>query len=191
LPDPIPSDLRSMFAGAVSEVWLEIGFGSGEHLAHQARMHPDVGFIGCEPFVNGVAALVATIAEDRLANIRIFDEDARLLLPHVSAGSIARVFLMFLDPWPKRRHHRRRFVQPDTLSELARIMSPGAELRFASDEPSYVRWALWHVLRHPGFAWTAQGPDDWRVRWADSIATRYETKGLAGRKPAYLTFMRR
>jgi tRNA (guanine-N7-)-methyltransferase len=190
LPDAIPADLTTLFAEPTREVWLEIGFGSGEHLAHQARMHPDVGFIGCEPFVNGVAALLATISSEKLSNIRIFDDDARHLLSRLPDASIARVFLMFLDPWPKRRHHRRRFIQRDTLGELARIMKAGAELRFASDEPTYVRWTLWHVLRHPAFSWTAQGPADWRTRWADAIATRYETKGLAGKTPTYLTFVR-
>jgi tRNA (guanine-N7-)-methyltransferase len=175
----------------VKDVWLEIGFGSGEHLAHQARLNPDVGFIGCEPFVNGVAALLAAVASESLTNIRIFDEDARLLLPQLADASIGRVFLMFPDPWPKTRHHKRRFIQPATLDALARIMAPGGELRFASDDPGYVRWALWHVLRHPAFAWTAQGAADWRTRWADGVETRYEAKRLAGRTPSYLTFVRR
>lgn len=191
LPSDMPHDLRELFSPAAREVWLEVGFGSGEHLAHQARAHPDVGVIGCEPFVNGVAALLAAIDADDLANIRIFDDDARLLLPRLPEASISRVFLMFLDPWPKRRHHRRRFIQAETLDELARVMTAGAELRFASDEPTYVRWTLWHVLRHSAFAWRAQAPADWRVRWTDAIATRYEAKGLASTTPAYLTFVRR
>jgi tRNA (guanine-N7-)-methyltransferase len=191
LPDAIPADLRALFAEPVDDVWLEIGFGSGEHLAHQARTHGEIGFIGCEPFVNGVAALLAVIAADGTSNIRIFDEDARLLLPRLPDASIGRVFLMFPDPWPKTRHHKRRFIQPDTLDGLARVMRPGGELRFASDDPGYVRWTLAHALGHPAFGWTAQGPADWRTRWPDAIATRYEAKGLAGESPSYLTFRRR
>lgn len=190
LPEAIPNDLTTLFAPRPRDVWLEVGFGAGEHLAHQARANPDVGFIGCEPFINGVAALLAAVQTDDLSNIRIFDDDARLLLPRLPDGSVGRCFLLFLDPWPKRRHHKRRFVQPETLNGLARILKPGAELRFASDEPSYVRWALWHVLRSGAFAWTAAGPNDWRARWPDALPTRYEMKSLAGKKPAYLTFER-
>jgi tRNA (guanine-N7-)-methyltransferase len=191
LPDAIPSDLGTLFAAPVRETWLEIGFGGGEHLAHQARTHPDVGFIGCEPFINGVATMVAAIDAGTLANVRLFDDDARLLLPKLPDASLGRVFLLFPDPWPKLRHHKRRFVQTETLDQLARLLKPGGELRIASDHPSYVRWALWHVLRHPSFTWTARGPGDWRTRWTDAIPTRYEAKGLAGDKPAYLTFLRR
>jgi tRNA (guanine-N7-)-methyltransferase len=190
LPEAIPKDLHELFPHPVREVWLEIGFGAGEHLAGQANAHPDIGFIGCEPFINGVAALVAAIAAQKLDAIRIFDDDVRLLLPRLPDAGIGRIFLMFPDPWPKTRHHKRRLIASDTLDQLARIMSPGAELRFASDDPGYVRWTLARMTAHPAFGWTAEGPADWRTRWADATTTRYEIKRLAGHRPAYLTFRR-
>ena len=191
LPDPLPRDLSVLFAEPVRAVWLEIGFGGGEHLTHQARIHPEIGLIGVEPFVNGIAALLATIAAEKLDRIRIFDDDVRLLLPRLPDASVGRVFLLFPDPWPKTRHHKRRFITPESLDHLARIMTPGAELRFASDDGGYVRWTLWHVTRHPAFVWEAQGPGDWRTRPSEAVTTRYEAKAIAaGRPPAYLTFRR-
>ena len=190
LPDDVPQNLFDLFAKKVEEVQLEIGFGAGEHLVHQAQTHPDVGFIGAEPYINGVAALVAGIEAAHLDNVRIFDEDARLLLPHLPDASIGRIFLLFPDPWHKARHNKRRFVSEETLDQFARILVPGGQFRFASDDAGYVRWTLARATRHPVFQWTAQGPEDWRVRPADSIATRYETKNITGIKPAYLTFRR-
>ena len=190
LPEAIPKDLRALFPRPTREIWLEIGFGAGEHLAHQAGAHPDIGFIGCEPFVNGVAALLAAVTAENFDHIRIFDDDARMLLPRLPEASIARVFLLFPDPWPKTRHHKRRLVAPDTLDQLARIMAPDAELRFATDDPGYLRWTLARLTSHPAFRWTAEGPADWHNRWADAIPTRYEVKRLAGHRPAYLTFRR-
>lgn len=195
IPEPPPDatvDPSAFFDFRPAAVWLEIGFGGGEHLAHQALAHPDIGFIGCEPYLNGVAGLIGHIANKRLKNIRIFSEDARRLLPRLKAASIQRAFTLFSDPWPKARHSRRRFVQPETLDQLARILADGAELRFASDDMGYVRWALMHLSSHPAFEWTARRPEDWRRRPADGFETRYEAKALrAGRKAAYLEFRRR
>ena len=191
LPDDVPRNLCDLFGGKVDEVQLEIGFGAGEHLIHQALANPRVGFIGAEPYINGVAALVAGIEREKIETIRIFDEDARLLLAKLPDASLSRIFLLFPDPWHKARHNKRRFVSEETLDHFARILRPGGEFRFASDDAGYVRWTLARTTRHRAFSWTAQGPEDWRNRWPDAIATRYETKNITGLKPAYLTFVRR
>ena len=184
-------DPRSLFAPPISDVWLEIGFGGGEHIAAQAEANPQVGLIGAEPFVNGVATLLANIDERPLTNIRIFPDDVRLLLAAIEDVSIARAFILFPDPWPKLRHHRRRIVGPQTLDALARILVDGAELRLATDHPGYVQWMLWHLIRHPAFAWRARSPTDWRQRPADWPETRYEAKALAeGKSCTFLTFER-
>jgi len=186
-----PCDPADLFAGG-RDVWLEIGFGAGEHLAAQAAANPGVGIIGCEPYRNGVATLVRLIEEQDLSNIRLFAEDARLLLPRLPEASIARAFLLFPDPWPKTRHHRRRFVQGENLDALARVLADGAEFRFASDHAGYCRWTLQRARAHPAFAWTARRPADWRTRSADWPATRFEEKALAaGRSPLFLRFVRR
>lgn len=173
------------------EVWLEVGFGAGEHLAAQAEAHADIAFIGCEPFLNGVAALLARVDARRLSNIRIYHDDARFLIERLAPGTLARVFVLFLDPWPKARHARRRFIAADTLDVLARVMADGAELRFATDDPVYLRWALAALTAHEGFRWVAEKAADWRVRPADQPATRYEEKARAkGVSPVYLVFER-
>jgi len=173
-------------------LWLEIGFGAGEHLAAQAAAHPEVTVLGCETFVNGIAGLLTQVETRRLGNIRLFPDDANLLMPRLAAASVARAFLLFLDPWPKARHHKRRFVQPAALDQLARVLADDAELRFASDHPGYVAWTLALVQSHPAFAWTARGPEDWQQRPADAVTTRYEAKALArGARGYYLTFRRR
>jgi tRNA (guanine-N7-)-methyltransferase len=185
--DPTP-----LFAHKPRTIWLEIGFGGGEHLAEQARANPDVGLVGCEVFLNGIATLLARVAASGLDNIRIYPEDARDLLDALPDDSLDRVFLLFPDPWPKRRHADRRFISRTTLDLLARLMKPGAELRIASDDPTYLGWALAHLTRHPDFAWTARGPADWRARSADWPGTRYESKALReGRSPVFLRFTRR
>lgn len=185
-------DPASLFGAAITEVWLEIGFGAGEHLAWQAAANPDAGFIGCEPFLNGVARLLGHLQERRLDNVRVLKDDARLLLGRLEPGSIGRVYILFPDPWPKARHARRRMIGPETLDQLARVLRPGAELRFASDDPVCLSWSLAHLVRHPAFEWQARGPRDWRGRPPDWPATRYEAKALAaGRRPAYLRFVRR
>lgn len=184
-----PGDL---FDPPRERLWLEIGFGAGEHLAAQARAHRDIGLIGCEPFLNGVAALVEEIDRDALQNIRILADDARDLLDALPDASIERCFILFPDPWPKRRHHRRRFVSAPNLDSLARILRDGAELRLASDHREYVRWMLSRVLGHGAFEWTARGSADWRERPTDWPETRYEAKALArGDECSYLRFRRR
>jgi len=192
--DNMPGDPAALFSVPVRDLWLEVGFGGGEHLFRQASQHRDIGFIGCEPFLNGVAKLLAEIdaAESPLDNIRLFPDDARSLLERLPDECIGRAFILFPDPWPKTRHHRRRFVAPPQLDALARVMRPGAELRLATDHVDYLRWMLFHLLDHPAFRWCARGPADWRYRTADWPPTRYEEKALAkGVIPAYLRFERR
>lgn len=191
LPASGELDLARLFPAAEA-VWLEIGFGGGEHLAWQAEHHPRTGFLGAEVFQNGVARLLAHAAARGLENLRVFPEDARPLLEALPPGSIGRVFLLFPDPWPKQRHAKRRFVGRANLDRLARVMQPGAELRMASDDPGQIRWMLEQTLAHPAFEWLAAGPGDWRRRPADWPATRYEEKALAeGRRAAYFRFRRR
>ena len=185
-------DPATLFATPPSDLWLEIGFGGGEHLAAQAQARPDIGFIGCEPFVNGVAKLLSTIEAEGLENVRVRDDDALPLLRALPEACIGRAFLLFPDPWPKARHHRRRFVSPANLDLLAHLLADGAEFRFASDHDGYVDWTLYHVRRHPAFEWTARRPGDWRERPVDAFPTRYEAKALErGETCTYLTFRRR
>jgi len=184
-------DPRTLFAFPVRAVRLEIGFGSGEHLAQMALANPDIGFIGAEVFLNGVASFVRHVDELGLKNVRVFDEDVRRLLPKIHDGSLERISLLFPDPWPKTRHAKRRFVSPENLDEAARLIAPGGEFRVASDHPVYIEWALMHLSTHPAFAWTAAGPQDWRTRPGDSTPTRYEEKAKKeGRRPAFLNFRR-
>jgi tRNA (guanine-N7-)-methyltransferase len=183
---------RTIFSRTPADVWLEIGFGGGEHLAALAAAHPHIGFIGAEPFLNGIAKLLVAIAEQRLSNIRIFDADSRLLLDRLSAASIGRIYVLYPDPWPKRRHAKRRLLNPATLMQLHRAMKPGAELRLATDSRDYAAWALARLLRHGGFEWLAESAGDWRKPPPGWTVTRYESKALAkGRTPLYLTFRRR
>lgn len=184
-------DPKTLFPRAVDEVWFEIGFGGGEHLAAQAEAHPEVGIIGAEPFVNGMASLLRHVEERGLDNVRVLGDDARLLLAALPEGSLSRAFLLFPDPWPKSRHHKRRFVQQETLDLLARALRPGGEFRVASDIMGYIEWTLAQVGLHHAFEWLAEGPADWRMRTEDWPPTRYEAKAIAaGRKPAYLRFRR-
>ena len=169
--------------------WLEIGFGAGEHLARQAKAHPEIGFLGCEPFVNGITTLLAEIESHDIQNVRVFPDDARLILPALPTASVGRCFILFPDPWPKRRHRDRRLVAPAMLDTLARVMADGAELRLGSDHPDMVDWMLLHCRRHPDFLWTAKHPQDWQQRPADWPPTRYEAKALHG-GPVFLTFQR-
>ena len=185
-------DPAALFPARPSVVWLEIGFGGGEHLAVQADHHPEIGFIGSEVFENGVARLVGEIARRDLDNVRIFPDDARLLLDALPPASIGGVFILFPDPWPKQRHHKRRLVARGTLDRLAGVMQPGAELRLATDDRDYLGWMLEHTTSHPNFAWLARGPADWRERPPDWPPTRYEEKArAAGRTPVFLRFLRR
>ena len=185
-------DPASLFPRALEAVHLEIGFGGGEHLLAAARARSEVGFIGCEPFVNGMAKLLASIEAEGLDNIRVWDEDAAELMARLPPASIARADLLFPDPWPKRRQRKRRFVSDRSLADLARILRPGAEFRFATDIDDYAGWTLARILRSPDFVWAAAGPDDWRQPWPDWPGTRYEAKArAAGRRSSYLTFIRR
>ncbi len=183
-----PLDLHALFGDR--PLWLEIGFGGGEHLVHQAARNPGIGLIGCEPFINGVAMLLGKIREAGVTNLRVHPGDARDLFDVLPEASVERAFLLYPDPWPKKKHHRRRFVTPEHLEPLARVMAPGAELRVATDIPDYVRQTLEQVPRH-GLRWTTEGPADWRKPWNDWLSTRYEQKALReGRTPHYLTFVR-
>lgn len=188
-PDRNPLDLAALFPGM--PVWLEIGFGGGEHLVHQAAANPGIGFIGCEPYINGVAMLLGKIRDAGVSNLRIYPGDARDLFDVIPDGALDRVFLLYPDPWPKKRHHRRRFVNPEFLDPLAAKMAPGADLRVATDIEDYVRQTLEQVAFRPDFEWLAERPEDWRAPWADWLSTRYEQKALReGRRPHYLTFRR-
>ena len=191
-PDEPPLDPLTLFAPGIRAVWLEIGFGAGEHLATQAAAHPEIGIIGCEPFVNGVAALLSRIDEHRLANVRVYPDDTTGLIGALAEASIARAFILFPDPWPKARHHQRRIVNRQSLDWLANAMKPGAELRLATDDGGYLRWMLRELLDHPEFEWAARCASDWRRRPADGVETRYERKNRSGGfGPVYLSFVRR
>jgi tRNA (guanine-N7-)-methyltransferase len=186
------SDLRALFGGHASSCWLEIGFGSGGHLVRTAAENPNVGFIGCEPFVNGMAKALAAIEAQGLTNIRLFEGDAADLLAWLPEASVGRVFLLFPDPWPKRRHRKRRFISDQRLAALARVMQPGAELRFATDIDDYAGWTLARILRSPQFLWAAEQKASWMTPWAGWRETRYEAKAKrAEGRPIYLTFIRR
>jgi len=187
-----PADLADLFPVPVEDILLEIGFGGGEYLIAQAEAHPNSGFIGCEPFVNGMAKALAAIEARALANIRLHLGDAVSVLDWLPAASIARIDLIYPDPWPKRRHWKRRFVQDQTVADLARILRHGGEFRFVSDIPDYAAWTLARLLRSPDFTWTAERADDWRQPWPGFVRTRYEAKALReGRLPCYLVFRRR
>ncbi len=188
-PHRTPLDLPKVF-GDDRDVWLEVGFGGGEHMVHQAVQNPDVGIIGCEPYINGVAMLLGKIRKAGAQNLKVHPGDARDMMDVLPEGSISRAFLLYPDPWPKKRHHRRRFVTEEHLVPLARVLKKGAIFRVATDIPDYVRQSLEEVPRY-GFEWLAEGPSDWRQPWGDWISTRYEQKALReDRVPHYLTFRR-
>jgi tRNA (guanine-N7-)-methyltransferase len=180
----------ALFPGATSFA-LEVGFGGGEHLAAQAKLNPHLGFIGCEPFENGVAKLLGQVRAHGLSNVRVHPDDARDILGRLPDQCLSVIFVLFPDPWPKARHHKRRFIQPATLDQIARVLKPGGELRVATDHPDYAQWALMHLIRDERFAWSAKSAADWRVRPPDWVITRYEQKALAaGRACVYLRFFR-
>ncbi len=187
-PDRENLDLNALFGGR--DTWLEIGFGGGEHMVHQAAQNPDVGIIGCEPYINGVAMLLGKIRQAGVDNVAVYPGDVRAMFEVLPEASISRAFLLYPDPWPKKRHHRRRAVTPEYLGPLARVLKPGAIFRVATDIPDYVRQALEEVPK-AGFTWLAEGPEDWRNPWGDWISTRYEQKAIReDRTPHYLTFQR-
>lgn len=186
-----PADLRTMFEAEVSKVKLEIGFGGGEHLRHIAANNPDVGFIGIEPFVNGMAKMTAVLDENPLANIRLYDEDATQLLDWLPEASLDGIDLLYPDPWRKKKHWKRRFVSPVNLDRFARVLKSGAKFRFASDIDTYVNWTLQHCRAHPAFEWQAADARDWHTPYEGWTRTRYEAKAIReNRTPAYLTFVR-
>jgi tRNA (guanine-N7-)-methyltransferase len=188
---PAPCPLSTLFAVPINEVWLEIGFGSGEHLLWQAEQHAEAGFIGCEPFVNGMGSLLGAIETRGIETIRVHDGDARDVLAWLPNSSLARIFILFPDPWPKKRQMKRRLISQETVGELARVLRPGGELRFASDSGAYAAETLFLMEKSGVFTWRAERASDWTTRAADWPETRYERKALAeGRKPVYLSFRR-
>ncbi|WP_419907402.1 tRNA (guanine(46)-N(7))-methyltransferase TrmB [Hoeflea sp.] len=190
--DPPPRDLSEVFGSRHDSYRLEIGFGGGEHLLSRARSFPKTGFVGVEPFVNGLAKCLTALQAAPLANIRLYDDDATRLLDWLPAGSLDQVDLLYPDPWPKKRHWKRRFVSDINLDRIARVLKPGGRFCFASDIDSYINWTLLHCRRHPAFEWPAVQANDWRRPFEDWPGTRYEAKALReGRTPAYLTFLRR
>jgi tRNA (guanine-N7-)-methyltransferase len=190
VPEAGPIDPRALF-GAERPLWLEIGFGAGEHLAWQALRHPEVGLIGCEPFLTGVARLLARRDADRFDNVRIVVDDARLLLDALPDGALERIFVLFPDPWPKARHHKRRIVNPVTAAAFVRVLKPDGELRLATDDLSYARAMLMTLRARPELRWLARSARDWCQRPPDWPPTRYEQKArAAGRRPVFLRFQR-
>lgn len=186
-----PIDPATLFEGPVKDNWLEIGFGAGEHLAARAAANPDIGFIGAEHFLAGIAGLLKHIGEGGLENIRIFQDDAAVLLDALPDASLGRVFLLYPDPWPKARHEKRRFLSHENLDRLHRVMKPGAEFFVATDHPVYLAWAVERMASRDDFEWLADGPRDWREPPGDWPGTRYEAKAIReGRTPAYLRYRR-
>lgn len=185
---------RALFGAGIDDVWLEVGFGGGEHLIWQAEQNPRVGILGCEPFINGVAKVISEIDVHQLENVRVHADDARFLLERLAPASLARVFILYPDPWPKLKHNKRRFVNDETLKLISAALKPGGELRFASDIPDYVAWTLKRIAEHNGlekskFIWKNNDLSECRERPDDWPQTRYEQKALReGRVPAYLRF---
>jgi len=191
LSAPAPAEMRRLFPVAVDEVVLEIGFGGGESMVEQAQTRPRTGVIGVEPFVNGMAKALAAIARARLRNIRLHFADATQLLAWLPDASLARIDLIHPDPWPKRRHWKRRFVQEATVAQFARVLRRGGELRFATDIADYAAWTLQRLLRSTQFDWTAQCADDWRNPWPDFTLTRYHAKAARAARPTCFLIFRR
>jgi tRNA (guanine-N7-)-methyltransferase len=191
LTAPAPPSLSALFPVPVGDIRLEIGFGGGEHLLARAAAAPGEGFIGAEPFINGIAKAVSGILETDARNIRLHTDDATLLLDWLPDASLVEVDLLYPDPWPKKRHWKRRFVSEENLARLARVLRPGGLFRFASDVPSYVEWTLLKLRASPHFTWTAERADDWRKPWEGWPGTRYEATAIReGRVPTYLEFRR-
>ena len=191
LSRPSPAKLTELFPDRPATLRLEIGFGAGEHLIAEARQYPCTGFIGVEPFINGMAKVLAAIEAHGLTNIRLHHGDAIKVLQWLPTAQLARVDLLYPDPWPKRRHWKRRFVHDRNIAQIARVLRLNGELRFATDSPEYAAWTLQHLIRVPTFAWTAEQADDWRRPWPGFSGTRYEAKAKReGRVPCYLIFRR-
>ena len=183
---------QSWFGKAYQNYALEIGFGGGEHLAARALAQPDIGFIGCEVFINGIAKLLVAIEDNQLSNIRIYGDDARNVLAVLPPASLQAVYLLYPDPWPKNKHHKRRFVQLENLQAIFRVLAEGGTFWVVSDSADYIAWTLGKIYTHGGFAWQAEQATDWRVPPPDWVGTRYENKAQkAGRPSSYLRFIRR
>jgi tRNA (guanine-N7-)-methyltransferase len=173
------------------ELWLEIGFGHGEHLINQAKLNPDVGLLGIEPFINGIASAAIAIQENAIENIRIYPDDAVHVIARFPEHSFKRIFLFFPDPWPKVRHHKRRFIQTETVKMLARLLPVGGTLHIATDIPDLADWMIMHVMEHGAFNWTAQRQDDWTTPPENWITTKYQHKAIReGRSSVYLDFVK-
>lgn len=186
---PAPSALAMLFPGKPERIRLEIGFGGGEHLIHRAEELPDIGFVGVEPFVNSMAKLLSQVEARAIENIRVYNDDATEVLDWLPEASIDQIDLLYPDPWPKKRHWKRRFVSDVNLTRFHRVLKPGGLFCFASDIDTYVNWTLQHVARNPGFEWTARNASDWLTPFAGWPGTRYEAKAKReGRSSAYLTF---
>lgn len=191
VPDPAdgPIDPTALMPGA-KQVWLEIGFGGGEHMAEQAARRPDALVIGCEPFLNGVGSALRHIDERALKNVRLHADDARAVMAALPDASLDRILILFPDPWQKARHQKRRLVQDETVAEFTRLLKPGGRLRFVTDWKDYASWALERLLREPRLVWQAGEADDWRIAPADHVVTRYEEKRLGDTDPIFLEFVR-
>jgi tRNA (guanine-N7-)-methyltransferase len=188
LGTPAPR-LEALFPGTVDEIRLEIGFGSGEHLVQQAQNHPHIGFIGVEQFANGMAKMLRALKMQKRTNVRLHHGDATEVLAWLPVDSVTCVDLLYPDPWPKRRHWKRRFIQQHSVSEIGRVLRPFGEFRFATDIADYAAWTLQHMTRSPCFTWTAESAQDWRQPWRGFAETRYEAKAKrSGRQPCYLVF---
>ncbi|MBS8262199.1 tRNA (guanosine(46)-N7)-methyltransferase TrmB [Roseibium polysiphoniae] len=191
LGSPVPADLTGLFDADVEDVCLEVGFGGGEHLLHRARQNPATGFVGVEPFVGSMAKVVTTVVAEDIKNIRLYDDDAINLLDWLPEASIDLAYQLYPDPWPKKRHWKRRFINQQNLDRYARVLKPGHQFRFASDIDTYVDWTLRHCRDHAAFEWTAQCASDWKTPWDNWPGTRYEAKAIReGRIGRYLTFLR-
>jgi tRNA (guanine-N7-)-methyltransferase len=192
LTKPAPVDVGELFPTGVRAIRLEIGFGGGEHLLYRAAEDPEIGLIGVEPFINGLAKVTAALRVRPMPNLRLFQEDAIMLLDWLPEGSLDGIDLFYPDPWPKKRHWKRRFVNPSNLDRFARVLKSGGLFRFASDIDTYVNWTLRHCRAHADFEWQALVSADWTRPYPGWPGTRYEAKALReGRKPAYLSFLRR
>jgi tRNA (guanine-N7-)-methyltransferase len=191
ITQPAPRDLKSVFPFQPEKLQLEIGFGGGEHLLTEARAHPGTGFIGCEPFINGMAKMLAVVSREKISNIRLHPGDALYLLEWLPERSLDRIDILYADPWPKKRHWKRRFISDENVARFARVIKPGGILRFASDIDTYIEWTLIRLLRAKDFRWLAEKANDWRLPYPNWPGTRYERKALReGRIPAYLEFRR-
>ncbi len=188
---PAPQTIDALFDANYARHHLEIGFGGGEHLLHRASEAPQTGFIGVEPFVNGLAKCVSTLSTAPMPNVRLFDDDATVLLDWLPSASLDQVDLLYPDPWPKKKHWKRRFVNQGNLERIVRVLKKGGQFCFASDIDTYVNWTLLHCRRHSAFAWQASAAGDWQTPYEGWPGTRYEAKAFReGRTPAYLTFIR-